>query len=110
VKTEGAIIAANLGGGFLGGFLIGYAIKKVAKLVGLVFGLFLGGLAYLEHQSIIKIKWDQLHIMTQEAMDTIGDVTQDGVPGVVSQLCLENWGIPMTGGMSAGFAIGIMKG
>jgi len=38
------------------------------------------------------------------------NATQNGMPGLVSQQGYESWGIPLTGGMVIGFAIGFMKG
>jgi uncharacterized membrane protein (Fun14 family) len=107
---EIGIAASGLGGGFFAGLLIGYAIKKVAKIIGLILGLFLAGLAYLQHQGIVNVKWDQLENVTQGAANIIVNATENGIPGIVTQQGFESWGSSLTGGIALGFAIGFVKG
>ena len=68
-------IGATIGGGFFAGILIGYALKKVVKVVAVVFGLFFAGLAYLQYQQIIDIKWAKLQSVSQNAVTTIANAT-----------------------------------
>jgi hypothetical protein len=35
---------------------------------------------------------------------------KNGIPGVDTQHGFDSWGLPLTGGMTMGFAIGFMKG
>lgn len=107
---ELGIAATSLGGGFFGGIVIGYALKKVAKLIAIVLGMFLAGLAYLQYQGIASLNWNKLQSLTQGAAHTVINASQNGIPGVVTQHGFASWGVPLTGGMAMGFAIGFMKG
>ena len=101
-------ISTTIGGGFFGGVLLGYAIKKVVKLIAVVVGLFLAGLAYLQYQQIASFDWNRIEgVVTVTLGNVISQVSssQDGVA-----LAMSNIGIPLTSSMSAGFAIGFMKG
>jgi uncharacterized membrane protein (Fun14 family) len=54
---------------------------------------------YLEQQGIVNINWDKLN------------VAYHGVLSTVTVLPVTtNLGIPLTGSMATGFAIGFMKG
>ncbi len=75
----------SIGSGGVIGFLVGFAIKKVMKILAVIVGGFLAALIYLQSQSIIT------------------DTNQ------ISAIA-GNLGIPLTGGLAAGFAIGLMKG
>jgi uncharacterized membrane protein (Fun14 family) len=96
-------VPATIGGGFIGGILLGYALKKVVKLIAVVVGLFIAGLAYLQYQQIAYSDWDKIERMVTA---TFGNVTSQDI----SSFALSNLGIPLTSGMSAGFAVGFMKG
>jgi len=105
-------IGVTIGGGFFGGILIGYAVKKVVKVVAVVVGLFFAGLAYLQYQQIVNIDWDKLQVASQNALTTLANATTQ-IPGFNSSdhiAALSNLGIPLTGSMSMGFAIGFLKG
>ncbi len=112
---EGFSVGATVGGGFVVGVLVGYAVKKVLKLIAVVAGLFLAGLAYLEYQHIFNINWSKLDIASHNTLSTITNaMTQvqglDSGTSHSAALALTNVGIPLTGSMSMGFAIGFMKG
>jgi uncharacterized membrane protein (Fun14 family) len=100
-------IVASVGGGFFGGLLIGYALKKVVKLLAIIVGLFLAGLAYLQYQQITSVNWDKVKITITELANT---TTSAFNYYNIGTLAITNLGIPVTGSMSAGFAIGFMKG
>jgi uncharacterized membrane protein (Fun14 family) len=101
-------ISATIGGGFVGGILLGYALKKVVKLIAVVVGLFLAGLAYLQYQQIAYFDWDKIERMITA---TFGNVTSQIFSSQdISSFAFANLGIPLTSGMSAGFAVGFMKG
>ena len=101
-------ISATIGGGFVGGLLLGYALKKVVKLIAVVIGLFIAGLAYLQYQQIAYFDWDKIERMVTT---TFGNVTsQISSNQDISSFAFANLGIPLTSGMSAGFAVGFMKG
>jgi uncharacterized membrane protein (Fun14 family) len=107
-------VGVTIGGGFFAGILIGYALKKVVKVVAVVVGLFFAGLAYLQYQQIIDIKWAKLQAVSQNAVTTLANVTAQ-IPGFnnsdhTAALSLSNLGIPLTVCMSIGFTIGFLKG
>jgi uncharacterized membrane protein (Fun14 family) len=100
-------IAATIGGGFFGGLLLGYALKKVVKLIALVVGLFMAGLAYLQYQQIASINWNRI----EGTISTIANATTNTLNEYnIENLAITNLGVPLTSGMSAGFAIGFIKG
>ena len=99
--------AAAVGGGFFGGLLFGYAIKKVVKLIATVVGLFLVGLAYLQYHQIASVNWSKV----EGTISTIENATTNTFNDYnIETLAMSNLGIPLTGGLSAGFTIGFMKG
>jgi uncharacterized membrane protein (Fun14 family) len=101
-------IPATIGGGFIGGLLLGFAIKKVVKLIAVVFGLFIAGLAYMQYQQIAYFDWERIERMI---IATFGNVTSQIFSNQdISSFALANLGIPLTSGVSAGFAVGFMKG
>ena len=111
--------AATLGGGFFVGVLIGYALKKVIKMVAVIGGLFLAGLAYLQYHQIANINWNKLQTVLEGTITTLSNAGIQ-IPGISSAdghaaatsslLSMTNFGIPLTGSMSAGFTIGFIKG
>lgn len=108
MSSDIASISATIGGGFFGGLLIGYALKKVVKLIAIVVGLFIAGLAYLQYQQLASFDWNRIEAMAGAAL---GNVTAHiSTNQELATLAMSNFGIPLTGGMSAGFAVGFMKG
>ena len=113
--------AATLGGGFFVGVLIGYALKKVIKIAAIIVGLFLAGLAYLQSQQIAIINWNKLQTVSEGTITTLsnailqipvvtGSTGNFNTTATASPIVMTSFGIPLTGSMSAGFAIGFMKG
>jgi uncharacterized membrane protein (Fun14 family) len=102
-------ISATLGGGFLVGVLLGYAIKKVLKIIAVVVGLFLAGLAYLQYQQIASFDWNRIEGVVTATLGNITSQISSSQHGVAA-LAMSNLGIPLTSSMSAGFAVGFMKG
>jgi uncharacterized membrane protein (Fun14 family) len=97
----------SIGSGGLIGFLVGFAIKRIFKILAVLAGLFFGSLIYLQSQDIISINWDKLQSMSQTSVSTLAhSLTDVGQISVIS----GNLGIPLTGGLAAGFAFGVMKG
>jgi uncharacterized membrane protein (Fun14 family) len=102
-----ASISSSVGGGFFRGILLGYALKKVVKLIAIVVGLFLAGLAYLQHQQIASVNWSKV----EGTISSIANATTNTFNDYnIETLAMTNLGIPLTGGLSAGFTIGFMKG
>jgi uncharacterized membrane protein (Fun14 family) len=101
-------VSATLGGGFFGGLLFGYAIKKVVNLIAVIAGLFIAGLAYLQYQQIAFFDWNRIEALFTSALGNVtANITNNQE---VAMLAMSNFGIPLTGSMSAGFAVGFMKG
>jgi uncharacterized membrane protein (Fun14 family) len=101
-------IPATIGGGFIGGLLLGYALKKVVKLIAVVVGLFIAGLAYLQYQQIAYFDWERIERIVTTMFGNVSSQifsNQD-----ISSFALSDLGIPLTSGISTGFAVGFMKG
>ena len=113
-------MVAEIGGGFFAGALIGFALKKVLKILAVVVGLFFAGLAYLQYQQIVSINWERLQATSQNAVTTLANATTqisnhisnitDSSNHAIAALDISNIGIPLTGSMAMGFAVGFMKG
>lgn len=101
-------VSAAVGGGFFGGLLLGYALKKVVKIVAVVVGLFIAGLAYLQYQQIASIDWNRIEGLLMSMLGNIVNQISNGQN--ISTFASLDFGIPLTSGMSAGFAIGFMRG
>jgi uncharacterized membrane protein (Fun14 family) len=105
-------VLTTVGVGFFAGLLIGFAIKKIIKIAAVIIGLFFAGLAYLQYQQIVNINWNKLQAASQNAVTTLADASTQ-IPGFSSSdhtAALSNLGIPLTGSMSMGFAVGFIKG
>ena len=112
--------AATIGGGFFAGALIGFAVKKVLRILAVVIGLFFAGLAYLQYQQIVNINWNKLQATSQNAVIMLTNTTTQIANHInnitysnnhaTGALAISNFGIPLTGSMSFGFAIGFMRG
>lgn len=101
-------ISATAGGGFFGGLLLGYAIKKVVKLIAVIAGLFITGLAYLQYQHVALFDWNRIEVLASAAVGNV--TTQIANSQEAIAFSMSNFGIPLTGSMSAGFAVGFTKG
>jgi uncharacterized membrane protein (Fun14 family) len=73
--------------------------------------------AYLQSQEIAKINWDKLQFVSQGAISTIANTTSQisnsmghDHGSTTTMAIVTNFGIPLTGSMATGFAIGFMKG
>jgi uncharacterized membrane protein (Fun14 family) len=113
-------ITATIGGGFFAGALIGFALKKVLKILAIVVGLFFSGLVYLQYQQIVNINWNKLQATSQNAATILANTTtqisnhinniSNSNNHATNSLAISNFGIPLTGSMAMGFAVGFMKG
>ena len=101
-------VSATLGGGFFGGLLFGYAIKKMVKLIAIVVGLFIAALAYLQYQQIAAFDWNRIEVLATAALGNL--TAQITNSQEATALAMSNLGIPLTDSMSAGFAVGFMRG
>jgi uncharacterized membrane protein (Fun14 family) len=73
-----------------------------------VAGLFIAGLAYLQHQQMASIEWSRIETLASSALGNITAHISNNQDAAT--LAMSNFGIPLTGSMSAGFAVGFMKG
>lgn len=102
-------MSATIGGGFFGGLLLGYALKKIIKLIAVGAGLFIAGIVYLHYQQVAAIDWNRIEALVTTALGNATSqisTSQD----LTTALAMSNFGIPLTGGMSAGFTVGFLKG
>ena len=90
------------------GLLLGYAIKKVVKVLAVILGLFLAGLAYLQYQHVASFDWNRIEVMASTALGNITAYLSNSHDEAA--LAMSNFGILLSGSMSAGFAIGFLKG
>jgi uncharacterized membrane protein (Fun14 family) len=115
MNTENFVsTGATIGCGFFIGLLIGYALKKLVKLAAVVVGLFFAGIAYLQYEEVVNVNWTKLQAASQNTVSTIANATTQ-IPGFGNDhhtpaLVITNLGIPLTGSLSMGIAIGFMKG
>ena len=112
MTTDLAPFAGTVGGGFLIGLITGYAIKKVIKLAAIIVGLFIASLAYLEYQRILNVDWHKVHAISQNGIDWVADALThvSGTIGTSHPAILSNIGIPLVSSVSAGFAVGLVRG
>jgi uncharacterized membrane protein (Fun14 family) len=98
-------IGTSLVSGSLIGILIGYAIKKILKIGLFILGSFFGGVAYLQSQGLLNVNWERIEAASNQAITTVSNaIIEDSANSVIANL-----GLPLTGGMAVGFAIGFMK-
>jgi uncharacterized membrane protein (Fun14 family) len=110
----------TVGFGGLAGFLIGFLIKKLFKILAIIAGVFLAVLMYLQQQGIVNVNWDKINVAYHGVLSTVtntitNSTASGGVGGSHTTAAsllpiLTNLGLPLTGSMATGFAIGIMKG
>jgi uncharacterized membrane protein (Fun14 family) len=99
-------MVTSIGGGFFIGVIVGYFVKKIIKILMFVAGGIVGLLLYLQQQQIISINIDKLQDSSTIIFSSIG-TSFDKMTQIGDATSL---GIPLAGGLSAGFAIGFMKG
>ena len=97
----------TIGSGSLIGFLAGFAIKRIFKILAVIVGIFFAALMYFQSQNLISVNWDKIQSMSQGLVSTLAHSLTD--TGQISTIT-GNLGIPLTGGLAAGFALGVMKG
>ena len=96
----------SIGGGFVGGILIGYFLKKIIKILIFVAGGLVALLLYLQQQQIISFDVGKMEASLTFVFSSITNYFDKMAQiGDISTL-----GIPLAGGLSAGLAIGFVKG
>jgi uncharacterized membrane protein (Fun14 family) len=112
MTTDLAPFTGTVGAGFFIGLITGYAIKKVINLATVIVGLFIAALAYLEYQRIINVDWHKVQVISQNGIDWVADALTH-ISGTISTShpgILSNIGIPLVSSVSAGFAVGLVRG
>jgi uncharacterized membrane protein (Fun14 family) len=107
MNTEGLIpTVTSIGGGFFIGVLIGFFVKKIIKIMMFVAGGIVALLLYLQQQEVISVDVDKIGASSTFIFNSVASyfdkMTQTGN--------MATLGIPLAGGLSAGLAIGLMKG
>ncbi|MGA9151532.1 MAG: FUN14 domain-containing protein [Candidatus Nitrosopolaris sp.] len=112
MATDLGPLAGTVGGGFLIAFITAYAIKKVVKLAAVIVGLFIAGLAYLEYQRILNVDWHKVQAISQNGIEWVADALThvSSTMGASHPGTLSNIGIPLVSSVSAGFAVGLVRG
>jgi uncharacterized membrane protein (Fun14 family) len=77
-------------------------------------------LVYLQYHQIVNINWNKLQETSHNAVTTLANATTqmsnhissitDSNNHTTVTLPISNFGIPLTGSMAMGFAVGFMKG
>ena len=106
--------ATSVGFGGISGFLIGYAIKKVVKVMLVLVGLVFVAFMFLQYQKLITVNWSKIQ---NASMTALGNATsgqlleRTGIPGTDHlPSTMANFGIPLTGSLTAGLVLGFMRG
>ena len=99
-------IITSIGGGFVSGILVGYFLKKIIKIIMFVAGGIVGLLIYLQQQQIISLNVDKLEHSSTFILNSVAS-SFDKMTQIGDTTSL---GIPLAVGLSAGLAIGLMKG
>ena len=107
MDIDGGNLATSLVSGTVVGIIIGYAVKKVLRIGLVIVGIFFAGIAYLRFQGILNVDWDKIELVSK---NTIMTVMNSDTTGNTTNLIFSNFGLPLTGSMAVGFAIGFMNG
>src|SRR6266498_1052916 len=95
-----------IGGGFFIGIILGYFLKKIIKTLMFAAGGIVALLLYLQQQQVISVDVQKMEASStfifNSVASSIDKMTQTG-----DMTALE---IPLAGGLSAGLAIGFVKG
>jgi len=97
---------SSIGGGFFIGIILGYFLKKIIKILMFVGGGIVALLLYIQQQQIISVNIQKLEdsstFILTSVVSSFDKMTQFGD--------ISSLGIPLAGGLSAGLAIGLIKG
>ena len=96
----------SIGGGFFIGIILGYFLKKIIKILIFVVGAIAGLLLYLQQQQLISVNLDKFEAASTFIVTTFGP----SFFNVTHMSDTTSLGILLAGGLSAGLAIGFVKG
>jgi uncharacterized membrane protein (Fun14 family) len=106
MDTENIIpIVTSVGGGFFAGIIVGYFLKKIIKIIMFVAGGVVALLLYLQQEQVISVNIEKLQDSFLLILNSVS--SYHNIPQIGDSMSL---GIPLIGGLSAGLAIGVMKG
>ncbi len=105
IENIGTVTTSVISGAVVG-ILIGYAVKKIIKIGIVILGCFFGAVAYLQTQGILNVNWDKVEGVSKNALTALNDAA---ISGHAADSIVSNLGLPLTGSMAMGFAIGFMK-
>jgi uncharacterized membrane protein (Fun14 family) len=96
----------SIGGGFITGIFLGYFLKKIIKILVFIAGGIVALLLYLQQQLVISVDVEKMEASSTFILNSVAssfdNITQTGY--------MATLGIPLAGGLSAGLAIGFVKG
>lgn len=95
-----------MGSGIFTGMMLGFFIKKIFKILMFVAGAIVALLFYLQQQQIILVNFEKLEgsitFILNSTASSFDSITQIGDAPAL--------GFPLVGGLSAGLAVGLIKG
>jgi uncharacterized membrane protein (Fun14 family) len=95
-----------MGGGFIIGIILGYFLKKIIKILMFIAGGIVALLLYLQQQQVISVDINKMEASSTFIFNSVASsfdkLTQIGD--------MSTLGILLAGGLSAGLAIGFVKG
>ena len=107
MNTESIISAVtSVGGGFFAGIIVGYFLKKIIKILMFVSGGIVALLLYLQQQQVISVDVDKMEASSTFIFNSVASYFDK----MTQTDDVSTLGIPLAGGLSAGLAIGLMKG
>ena len=96
----------SIGGGFFIGIIIGYFLKKIMKILMFVGGGTVALLLYLQQQQVISVDVEKMEASSTFIFNSVAS----SFDKMTQTSDLTTLGFPLAGGLSAGLAIGFMKG
>ena len=70
-------------------------------------GLFFKFVAYLQTQGVLNVNWDKVEVISKSVATAISNISIDGQG---TESIIANLGLPLTGSMAMGIAVGFMRG
>lgn len=97
---------ASVSGGFFIGVVLGYFVKKIIKVLMFIVGGIVGLLLYLQQLKVISVHIENLESSSIFVLNSVASSIDK-----TNQIGDANFlGVPLVGGLSAGFAVGFLKG
>jgi len=97
---------SSIGGGFFTGIMLGYFLKKIIKILMFVTGGLVALLLYLHQQQVISVNVEKMEASSTFIFNSVAS----SFDKMIQTGDMATLGIPLIGGLSAGLAIGLIKG